>query len=269
MRRLLLGCLLTILTLTLFSFGNAFAQERDENSWRGDRHYDLDPTPVADRERTITCESQRGRSNYCRTGTEGDVRLRRQLSERPCREYDTWGADRDGSGVWVADGCRGVFVVESYRPSRPRDDWESPRHGGGGRGGETITCESKSERYDYCRTGTTGRVRLQRQLSDAPCQEYSTWGADRDGSGVWVTDGCRGVFVVEGRRPPRSDWGDERTITCKSEHYDYTHCRVKRRGQVRLERQLSDTRCIRGDNWGVDRNGIWVDRGCSAEFSIE
>jgi hypothetical protein len=44
---------------------------------------------------------------------------------------------------------------------------------------------------------------------------------------------------------------------------------VERRGQVRLQRQLSDTRCIRGDNWGVDRSGIWVDRGCSAEFVIE
>jgi hypothetical protein len=36
-----------------------------------------------------------------------------------------------------------------------------------------------------------------------------------------------------------------------------------------LERQLSDARCIRGDNWGVDRGGIWVDRGCAAEFRVE
>lgn len=266
MQRLLLGCLLAAFALMLFSFGSVFAQEIDEDSWRAYRPYDPEPLPVVDGERTITCESKKGRYNYCRTGTRGYVQLRRQLSERPCREYDTWGADGDGGGIWVADGCRGVFVVESRWPSYP-GGWE-PSQGGSGR---TITCESRSGRYNYCRTGTIGRVRLQRQLSDTPCQEYYTWGADYDGSGIWVADGCRGVFVVEARRPPYpgGGGGGGRTIICKSEHYDYNHCRVERRGQVRLQRQLSDTRCIRGDNWGVDRSGIWVDRGCSAEFVIE
>ena len=62
---------------------------------------------------------------------------------------------------------------------------------------KTIKCESKGERYNYCRTHTTGRVELRRQLSDAPCREYSTWGADGDGSGIWVREGCRAEFTVE------------------------------------------------------------------------
>jgi len=38
--------------------------------------------------------------------------------------------------------------------------------------------------------------------------------------------------------------------------------------EVRLQKNLSDTRCVRNDNWGVDRRGIWVDRGCAARFTI-
>jgi len=37
---------------------------------------------------------------------------------------------------------------------------------------------------------------------------------------------------------------------------------------VRLQKNLSDTRCVRNDNWGIDRRGIWVDRGCAARFTI-
>jgi hypothetical protein len=36
---------------------------------------------------------------------------------------------------------------------------------------------------------------------------------------------------------------------------------------VSVERRISETHCQRGNNWGVDRGGIWVDGGCSAVFS--
>src|SRR5215813_15462323 len=137
----------------------------------------------------------------------------------------------------------------------------------------TVTCESQRGRYAYCRTDTIGRVRLGRRLSEAPCRQYDTWGADGDGSGIWVADGCRAVFVVEAYRSPYEggSWeGEGGIVTCKSAGFAYRYCRVGRRhGRIYLERQLSDTRCIRGDNWGVERNGIWVDRGCAADFRVE
>jgi hypothetical protein len=136
-------------------------------------------------------------------------------------------------------------------------------------GQKTIRCESQKGRHEYCYTYTTGQVRLERQLSNAPCRRYDTWGADRDGSGIWVRDGCRAIFVVEGYRPYPDTGGGRRTVTCKSEGFKYKYCRTGAHGRVRLERQLSDTRCHRGDNWGVDRNGIWVDGGCGAVFSVD
>lgn len=138
------------------------------------------------------------------------------------------------------------------------------------RGGKTVKCESQSNRYNYCYTNTTGRVRLDRQLSDTPCRQYSTWGADGDGSGIWVRNGCRAIFVVASGWGGGGGGGGGRTITCKSKGWEYNHCSVNLRGQrVRLGRQISGTRCIRGDNWGTDRGGIWVDRGCAAQFYIE
>lgn len=55
-------------------------------------------------------------------------------------------------------------------------------------------------------------------------------------------------------------------VDCESRNYGYTRCDVPWR-DARLIRQLSDTRCIRGRNWGVDRRGLWVDRGCSGRFA--
>lgn len=38
-------------------------------------------------------------------------------------------------------------------------------------------------------------------------------------------------------------------------------------GQVRLVRERKG-RCIEGRTWGVGRNGVWVDRGCRADFEV-
>jgi len=91
----------------------------------------------------------------------------------------------------------GVFVGMQDEGQSTQGDEESrlaDRHGRGGQ--RTITCESKKGRYSYCQTDTVGRVRIERQLSDSPCRQYYTWGADGDGRGVWVADGCRAVFVL-------------------------------------------------------------------------
>lgn len=165
----------------------------------------------------------------------------------------------------------------------------------------TIQCESEGGRAHYCPTGTTGRVELGKQLSRTRCAEYDTWGSDEDGGGIWVRDGCRAIFVVRERRGwgwgrrdrddrwddrDRDDRWDDRDddrdrdrddddaarasiVRCGSEDWAYNHCEVRaRRWTSRLVRQHSGTRCVRDSNWGEDRDGIWVDRGCDAEFEI-
>lgn len=58
------------------------------------------------------------------------------------------------------------------------------------------------------------------------------------------------------------------TIVCESEKKRYQRCPADIRGPVRLVNQLSDSPCIQGRTWGYDRNSIWVDKGCRAEFEI-
>jgi len=149
----------------------------------------LQRSATAQEGKTVKCESHGSKYAYCRTYTTGRVRLQRQLSDAPCRQHDTWGADRDGGGIWVDRGCRGIFLVE------PRFFW-----GAGSGSHVTVKCESRGGLYRYCPTNARGRVRLVRQLSTAPCRVNETWGADRNGQGIWVDRGCRGEFRVEQRR---------------------------------------------------------------------
>jgi hypothetical protein len=58
------------------------------------------------------------------------------------------------------------------------------------------------------------------------------------------------------------------TVTCESRNNSYQTCPVDGSNGVRLSRQLSSQGCWEGDTWGYDRNRIWVDRGCRAEFQV-
>jgi hypothetical protein len=67
---------------------------------------------------------------------------------------------------------------------------------------------------------------------------------------------------------PAPTGADERTITCESRNFRYNYCRVDTDHRVYLSRQRSSTRCRQYDNWGYDGRGVWVDRGCAAEFRV-
>jgi hypothetical protein len=58
-------------------------------------------------------------------------------------------------------------------------------------------------------------------------------------------------------------YGD--TIECASRDYQFTRCDVPWR-DARLLRQTSDSHCIEGRTYGIDRHGLWVDKGCAGVF---
>lgn len=62
--------------------------------------------------------------------------------------------------------------------------------------------------------------------------------------------------------------GGRRLVRCESRDGRTQYCAVDTRGGVRLMRQLSDRRCVRGQNWGVSERGLWVSKGCRGEFEI-
>lgn len=56
------------------------------------------------------------------------------------------------------------------------------------------------------------------------------------------------------------------TIRCESTDGKFSRCNMPWRN-VALVRQESKGACIRNQSWGVDRQGLWVDRGCRGLFA--
>lgn len=62
--------------------------------------------------------------------------------------------------------------------------------------------------------------------------------------------------------------GGSNTIVCSSNNGRRTHCDADTGGGVRLVRQIGGSSCQEGSTWGSDSSGVWVDRGCQAEFEV-
>jgi hypothetical protein len=57
-------------------------------------------------------------------------------------------------------------------------------------------------------------------------------------------------------------------MTCASDDGRRHYCPVNTSRGVRLVNQRSKTACVQGSSWGFDRRGVWVDRGCRADFFV-
>lgn len=55
-------------------------------------------------------------------------------------------------------------------------------------------------------------------------------------------------------------------VRCESQDTRRVRCPLDTSRGVVLVRQLSENACIRESDWGVDAGGVWVARGCRAEF---
>lgn len=129
-----------------------------------------------------------------------------------------------------------------------------------------FRCESESGDQRYCSVDTRAGVRLVKQLSNTPCVQGRNWGYDR--FGVWVTYGCRGEFVTGS-----SDKGGfldlgHGVVRCESRERELQRCEINVYDRVELLRQVSGSPCTQDESWGWDASGIWVDRGCRADFRV-
>jgi hypothetical protein len=173
------------------------------------------------------------------------------------------------ASVLAFAGVAGAQVTYSNRPPPPPNQY--PNRPPPGYGQQTISCGSPQYHLARCPLpGNWRGVRLVRRTSDSACVQGQSWGYDR--GSVWVDKGCGGVFAPGngGGWQPGPGWNHDFTVSCGSPQYHRAFCQVDvgAGGQVRLQRQTSSTRCIEGQNWGWNRAGVWVDRGCGAEFLI-
>jgi hypothetical protein len=214
---------------------------------------------AAQAQQTITCESNNGSRKYCGTPNPGQVSLSRQISGASCVQGQSWGVDNQG--LWVDKGCRAEFTVGGY---------------GGQGAGSSITCESNDGNRKYCgMVDSRAPVSIQRQISGASCVQGQSWGVDNQG--LWVDRGCRATFTIGGYNNNGYNGGGYNgggynggpgaTITCESNDGNRKYCGDASVGQATLSRQISGSPCVQGTSWGVDTRGLWVDKGCRAEFT--
>lgn len=76
--------------------------------------------------------------------------------------------------------------------------------------------------------------------------------------------GLAGLFALAAPPPARAQYRNG-PVTCGSVNNRYASCPVGWR-DAELVHQDSDTRCVRGQNWGVKQGAVWVDRGCRGQF---
>lgn len=152
------------------------------------------------------------------------------------------------------------------------------------RGEQVVTCESQDRRLTTCPVDTGAGVELLEQHSKAPCTENQSWGYGP--RSIWVSAGCRADFLIypsrrsggsvgsgayaqERGRDGRGRRARPQVLVCESENRRRAFCPVRIRGGVELHVQLSDAVCEEGYSWGYDAQGIWVSRGCRAEFLVD
>lgn len=62
---------------------------------------------------------------------------------------------------------------------------------------------------------------------------------------------------------------DERRLRCESNGNRYQFCEADTDRRVELVQPLSNAKkCVQGYTWGFNERGVWVDRGCRAEFLV-
>ncbi len=57
-------------------------------------------------------------------------------------------------------------------------------------------------------------------------------------------------------------------VRCESNDGQRRFCDVGPNREIRFSRQASESPCDQGRTYGIERNRVWVDRGCRAEFAV-
>jgi hypothetical protein len=216
----------------------------------------------------VTCSSERGGREYCQADTSGGVQLLRQISASVCRKGYSW--DKDANGIWVDHGCKADFAISSLGLLGSLvDNGKEYGHA------RTFTCSSIDKKRVYCQADTRGGVRLLKATTGASCVYGKSWGYDV--GGVWVDRQCQAEFETGASAAYKAPevpgtghvWGAGnglKSVTCSSDDGKRRYCEADTSAGVVLVKDLSGSACVRGETWGFDRRGVWVEKNCRGQF---
>lgn len=214
-------------------------------------------------EKLVRCGSESRETVRCKADTRGGVTLERQLSRAGCWYDETWGFD--SKGIWVSNGCRADFAL-GKKPSIGSAPSQAAPSGSSGLSGDQVAAGAAAALV----VGALAAVLLSNRGGgddddddDDRCRYRDSRGRCQDEPQCRRRD-KRGRCIDDGNDP----WSRDQRVKCESQGHKERYCRVDTRRGVELYRQLSEARCRYGSSWGYDRKGIWVDKGCRAEFVI-
>ena len=228
----------------------------------GSSYPDDSPTPAVYTEPAyvpgtlVRCESINNGRQTCRVDARDRIVLvNQQLSDNPCIVGRSWGVSNDRDEIWVDKGCRAEFQVGGSVVATAAF-------------GRSLVCESQNNGKARCPADTSYGVQLARKISQNECTRGDDWGFDENG--IWVDHGCRAEFVLGGedRYLPMPSTTTLSRVTCESQNEAMNRCPADTFYGVTLARQISNSMCVRGQTWGYDAKGIWVTKGCRAEFAV-
>lgn len=213
----------------------------------------------------IRCGSRPGASNYCNADTSRGVELVYQHSAYACYYDDTWGYDR--SGIWVANGCSATFRIGK------KDKGKGDTAAAIGLGVLALGILAAT-------SGDDGDPN--RREPPPPPPGYGPGGYPPPPppggypSGSYPPPPPPGSYGPGGYPPPpppppQGGYYQTRpykVVSCNSAKNKYAYCAVRVRSDVELIRQRSSSACRFNTSWGYDRRGIWVDKGCRADFAV-
>lgn len=216
---------------------------------------------------TLECKSDNFRRSVCSAGAPIQrIRLIELKSNTACIEGENFGFS--GNSIWVDKGCAAKFEVTLRGQSRSIDsDRRGDTRDRTRTEVTTVRCSSDKFGRTDCRiNGTVRSVTVQRQRSQARCQEGVSFGYR--GNIVWVDKGCDADFEV--RFLPRSE-DRSRTVrfTCKSDKFGLGVCYTP--GPIldlRLVQRKSRAACTNNKSYGFRNDALWVKDGCEADFEV-
>ena len=218
----------------------------------------LTAAPSAHAQARIVCESRNYSYQFCpMDGGVDAVAMIEQRSRSTCTLGVSWGWDR--RGVWVDRGCEGVFDVRTAPPvAAPRP------------AGAAVSCSSRDYQMEFCPLPEgVVQVQLVAQHSQAPCIEGRTWGWRANA--IWVNGGCDADFQARTAQvaSPVQPAPAAGLLYCASRDYSYAFCPTGPLRAAQLVNLRSQAPCVLGESWGYQNDGVWVDRGCAAEFAVQ
>lgn len=112
------------------------------------------------------------------------------------------------------------------------------------------------------------------QTNFAAVAAMALWGLVALASGPVAADDYRDPYRYGqerddryGNRYDNQRDGRGRVIRCESVDGRQRYCATGG-ANARIVRQISRSACVEGSTWASDQRGVWVDRGCRAEFEL-